>query len=137
MQAKPYNFVKKETPAQVFSCEFWEISKNTFFYRTLPGDCFWVVTVLMRKKVLNIKKNGQVTVRGVCAVQQQSLTDVLQNRCQACNFIKERLQHRCFPMKFTKFLRTLFLQNTSTLVAGSGSKKCKTMKTYTKSLCCR
>ena len=30
------NFVKKETLAQVFSCEFWEISKNTFSYRTPP-----------------------------------------------------------------------------------------------------
>ena len=26
-----YNFIKKETLAQVFSCEFSEISKNTFF----------------------------------------------------------------------------------------------------------
>ena len=33
------NFIKKETLAQVFSCEFWEISKNTLFYR-IPGDCF-------------------------------------------------------------------------------------------------
>ena len=29
---------------------------------------------------------------------------------QACSFIKKRLQHRCFPMKFTKFLRTPFLK---------------------------
>ena len=28
------NFIKKETLAQVFSCEFCDISKNTFFYRT-------------------------------------------------------------------------------------------------------
>ena len=28
------NFIKKETLAQVFSCEFYEISKNTVFYRT-------------------------------------------------------------------------------------------------------
>ena len=28
-------FFKTETLAQVFSCEFWEISKNIFFYRTL------------------------------------------------------------------------------------------------------
>ena len=28
------NFIKQKTPAQVFSCEFWEISKNIFFYRT-------------------------------------------------------------------------------------------------------
>ena len=26
-----YNFIKKETLAQVFSCEFFEISKNLFF----------------------------------------------------------------------------------------------------------
>ena len=25
------NFIKKETLAQVFSCEFWKIFKNTFF----------------------------------------------------------------------------------------------------------
>ena len=28
------NFIKKETQAQVFFCEFCEISKNTFFRRT-------------------------------------------------------------------------------------------------------
>ena len=29
-------FIKKESLVQVFSCEFSEISKNTFFYRTPP-----------------------------------------------------------------------------------------------------
>ena len=28
------NFIKKDTLAQVFSCEFCEISKSTFFHRT-------------------------------------------------------------------------------------------------------
>ena len=28
------NFIKKETLARVFSCEFCEISKKIFFYRT-------------------------------------------------------------------------------------------------------
>ena len=28
------NFIIKESLAQVFSCEFWKISKNTYFYRT-------------------------------------------------------------------------------------------------------
>ena len=31
-------FINKETLAQVFSYEFCEIFKNTFFYRTLPVD---------------------------------------------------------------------------------------------------
>ena len=30
------NFIKKEALAQEFSCEFCEISKNTFSYRTVP-----------------------------------------------------------------------------------------------------
>ena len=66
---------------------------------------------------------------GASAVQKHSLADALQNRCQACNFIKKRLKHRCFPMKFTKSLRTPFLQNSSTLMAASGSKQWKPMKT--------
>ena len=32
---------QKETLAQVFSCEYWEIFKNTFF--TKPVDFFWTV----------------------------------------------------------------------------------------------
>ena len=28
------NFIKKEAVAQVFSCKFYEIFKNTFYYRT-------------------------------------------------------------------------------------------------------
>ena len=41
-RSKPqvYNFIKKETLAQMFSCELCEISNNTFFYRTPLGDCF-------------------------------------------------------------------------------------------------
>ena len=30
---------------------------------------------------------------------------------QACNFIKNKLQHWCFPVKFAKFLRTSILKN--------------------------
>ena len=36
LQAKTCSFIKKESLAQVFSCEFCEISKNTFSYRTPP-----------------------------------------------------------------------------------------------------
>ena len=32
-------------------------------------------------------------------------------RLQGCNFIKKKLQHRCFRVKFEKFLRTLILKN--------------------------
>ena len=38
---------------------------------------------------------------------------------QACNFIKTRLQHRCCPVKFPKFLRTPLYRTPP--VAASGS----------------
>ena len=57
----------------------------------------------------------------------QSFTDVLQNRCswkiktpvleslftkvanlEAWNFIRKRIQHKCFPVKFEKILRARF-----------------------------
>ena len=31
---------------------------------------------------------------------------------EACNFIKKTLQHRCFPVKLAKFLRTPFFYRT-------------------------
>ena len=34
------NFIKKETLAQVFSCEFCEISKNTFYTEHLRATAF-------------------------------------------------------------------------------------------------
>ena len=56
-------------------------------------------------------------------MQKQSLADVLQNRCQTCNFIKKRLPRRGFSYEIYEiFKNTFFLQNTSTLVAASGSK---------------
>ena len=33
---------------------------------------------------------------------------------KACSFIKKRLQHRCFPVKFHKFLKTHILKNERT-----------------------
>ena len=33
------------------------------------------------------------------------------SRPKARNFIKKRIQHRCFPVEFTKFLRTPILKN--------------------------
>ena len=32
---------------------------------------------------------------------------------QACNFVKKRLQHRCFPVDIAKFLRTPILKSIS------------------------
>ena len=39
---------------------------------------------------------------------------------KACNFIKKRLQHRCFPVKFAKFFRTSFFYRKSLVAASLG-----------------
>ena len=36
---------------------------------------------------------------------------------QACNVIKKRLQHRCFPVNMVKFLRTAFINGTPAVAA--------------------
>ena len=41
---------------------------------------------------------------------QESLFDRVTSP-PACNFMKKRLQHRCFPVKFTKFLRAPILKS--------------------------
>ena len=73
---------------------------------------------------------------GASAVQKQSLADALKNSCQACNFIKKRLPPiQVFSYEIYEIWKSTFTlvtpQNTSTLVAASGSKQRKPMKTYT------
>ena len=49
------NFIKKETLVQAFFCEFCEISKNTYSYRTplVAINCnYWWVLLMLRKKII-------------------------------------------------------------------------------------
>ena len=39
-QTRPATLLIKDTLAQLFSCEFYKISKNTFLNRTPPDDVF-------------------------------------------------------------------------------------------------
>ena len=47
-QRETCNFIKKETLAQTFSYEFYEITKNTFFHRTPPAaaSVYWDLLTL-------------------------------------------------------------------------------------------
>ena len=49
------NFIKKETLVQVFSCEFCEIFKNTYFYRRPPVAASYMNN-LINSKGLNLFK---------------------------------------------------------------------------------
>ena len=50
--SRAFNFIKKETLAQVSSCKFCEISKNIFSYRTPPvaAPVFFNVSLLLPKR---------------------------------------------------------------------------------------
>ena len=53
-----YNFIKKETLAQVFSCEFCEFSKNTFLQHTSARLLLVsVFSVEEPKPVINLVNN--------------------------------------------------------------------------------
>ena len=58
-----------------------------------------------------VKKGGalsqQFAIRGLVAYEKISLFHLIILR--PATLIKKRLQHRCFPVNFVKFLRTLFL----------------------------
>ena len=64
------NFIKKETLAQMFSCEFCEIFKNTFFYGTTSGDCSchndtWMILKLMGSVSLLKKRSFPLRISSV------------------------------------------------------------------------
>ena len=61
---RDYNFIKKETLAQVFSCQFCKISKNTFFTEhvwatasmiTMHEKCFAADLVTFTEEIVNGK----------------------------------------------------------------------------------
>ena len=61
LQAWTCNFIKRETLTQVFSCEHYEISKNTFFIKHLwwlllnqkRFSFFYKPTISLRSKIRN------------------------------------------------------------------------------------
>ena len=48
------NFIKKETLAQVFSCQFYEIYNNTFFHGTHPVAASVMLTNVSRSLFIHI-----------------------------------------------------------------------------------
>ena len=64
-------------------------------YRSNCLDMFFKTGIL--KNFANFQKNTCV----------ESLFDKVAG-LKACSFVKKRLQHTCFPVKFAKFLRTIF-----------------------------
>ena len=62
--------------------------------------------VLCKKMFLENSQNSQ---ENTCA----RVSFLIKLQARPATLLKKRLWHRCFPVSFVNFLRTLFLQNTS------------------------
>ena len=84
--------------------EFWRKSFCFHLSRPFRSSQRWYS---LKKVFLKFfpKLTGKPLIWSLFLISCTSLT--------ACNFIKKRLQHRCFPVNFVKFLGTPFLQDIS------------------------
>ena len=113
------NFIKKESLAQVFSSEFCEFSKNTFFYRTTPGDCFWICKIFCN--IFSLKQNFNIFSNKtllITTVYNKTLLWIEKKIIVLIMYKSRSSQRRCSARKgvlrnFVKFPRIPFLQNTS------------------------
>ena len=97
----------------------WELLRNSIFFVKTVWAHSDFSTFLSKSRVLSWSIM-QIKVKDEHKYQKQpsevfiKSSQILQeNVCVSvfCNFNKKRLQHRCFPVRFAKFLRTLILNN--------------------------
>ena len=100
LQAEAYNFVEKENLAQVFSCKFWEISSNTFSYRTPPEVAWQRTEAYLRPCQTTPMKYCKQKVHGKKPLRVYSL----QNSLATCSEINS-----LSVAKFTLFKSFLLL----------------------------
>ena len=115
-------FIKKETPAQVFSCEFYDIFKNTFSYRISPVAVSVNNTDLSKNADLSQNNYFLASFRWVQLLSRKSSSSspelllgkkILKicskftgdHQCQIvisikllCSFTEIALWHGCFPV---------------------------------------
>ena len=74
---QPCNFIEKKTPTQAFSCEYCEIFKDSFFYRTplVTALVLWTITIL----------NPSRALENLRSMDDFSFTNVFSKRVMACS----------------------------------------------------
>ena len=79
--------------------------KEFYHYLKLLKNIFIEQEVFYKK---TITKNFKIFTEETCVVASFLIKNP---GLQLCNFIKTRLQHRCFPVNIAKFLKTPILKN--------------------------
>ena len=90
------------------SCEFFEISKNTFSHRTslLAASVFYETEHKKQPPECSVKKG---VLRNFAKLTGKHLCHSILIKLQASvTWLKKILLHRSFPVNFAKFLRTPF-----------------------------
>ena len=88
----------RETLAKGFSCEFCKIFTNIYIierFRTTTSDQVTFTANLLQKQPREVFYKESCTIKNFIT----------------CNFIKKRLQHKCFPVNIARFLRKPNLKN--------------------------
>ena len=97
-----YFLLKKETLAQVFSSEFWKISKNVFSYRTPPVAASVCCLLLFRSSHQRCSVRKGVLRNFTKFTGKHLRRSPFFNKVAGTNpvaLLKKRLWHRCFPVK--------------------------------------
>ena len=74
----------------------------TFYKSTIKSNCVLLVLCHLRIRSSRLDVFCKKDILRNLAKSQE-------NTCARVSFLKKRLWHRCFPVNFVKFLRTLFL----------------------------
>ena len=110
----------------MFSCEYCEMFKSNFFHITPPLAAFVIQAMTssltfyfefldildqIRSVTIIDCQHSEATARGVFWKKMflKFLQNSQESTCVRASFlIRKRLQHRCFPVNFAKFLRASF-----------------------------
>ena len=85
------------------------------------NGCFHCAPAPNKKRLLNFLSQQRCSIKkGFLKISQNSqentcarVSYLIKLQAPPATLLKKTLWHRCFPVNFAKFLRTLFLQNTS------------------------
>ena len=107
--------IKKETLAQVFSYEFCEVPKNTFFHRTRLGDCFWNIrndnivkhsaNAKVAKSTLDNEIQNEIITSMTKLKEQNTLLSSLQQNVIKTTIRNWNLLIHCLPSNMFNFCR--------------------------------
>ena len=73
-----FNFIKKETLVQLLSCEFCEISKNTFFQRTHP-----VAATANSPRFSRLTQHNVLPVGNIEEKEEKDASEAVVRRCSS------------------------------------------------------